>query len=109
MDARRSRALLLIEETPWGETVLVCPLCGCRETHVSEASGFLGTDPCEQADGLPAGVEIAGRTSDRRGALGLTVSGECGHGWTLMLQQRRGSTAVTVRIPRAGKEAFYAC
>jgi hypothetical protein len=37
-------------------------------------------------------------SGERRSALRIDFEGECGHNWTLLLQQRKGKIFVTTRI-----------
>ena len=86
----------LINRSVYGEPVLACPVCGDECSHVQAVYTLLGGD---ESAGLYRGSHLVGReTPYRRDALAMRVSGECGHRWDLVFQQRQGVTLIRIDV-----------
>ncbi len=81
----------------WDCLQLVCPKCGCDCTHVQRAYALEGSDQVEGRSefGELYGVPVGGITGYRRGCLCIEVWGECGHTFTIEMQQHKGATFIS--------------
>ncbi len=86
--------------------VLRCPQCSYDYTHIERVFTLLGSDPQEAA--VYEGTKALGKTRSRRSALVIVLNGECGHRWSLILQQHKGNifveTAVQPTFPLRGDD-----
>jgi len=82
---------MTIAAYPWDQ-VINCPTCGYDYTHIKEAHARIGSDPAEWSP--PLGVQVHGKTENRRSALVIQVTGECDHKWEIVFQQHKGQTFV---------------
>ena len=81
---------------PMSGTIL-CPLCGDEYSQIGRVFTLLGSDALEA--GVYDGTEAVGCTPSRRSALGIEFEGECGHSWSLIIQQHKGNNFVYVDLP----------
>jgi hypothetical protein len=86
-------ARLLREEQ--GDSALLCPVCGFDCSHITRVGTLLGSDEREAT--VYNGTIIIGTTGYRRSAVAIEVDGECGHRWTIVIQQHKGTNYVSVR------------
>jgi hypothetical protein len=95
-----------IKETNWLEGSasndgqwLQCPVCGGIYHHIKYVATEIDPDGDENGDQPYPGTteRIAVSNGSRRPALRIDIAGECGHDWTMLLQQHKGALIVQAR------------
>jgi hypothetical protein len=96
-----------IESAEWHESGgsshdgqwLPCPTCGMRYGHVRRVATEIDPRGDENGDGRYSGTTetIAYHNGSRRPAVRIDIEGECGHDWTLLVQQHKGALILHAR------------
>jgi hypothetical protein len=81
---------------------LQCPVCQGFNNHIARVATEVDPRGDENGDGLYQGTTETVRVANgyRRPALRVDIEGECGHDWTLLLQQHKGALIVQARFER---------
>jgi hypothetical protein len=76
---------------------LICPVCSFTYNHVQKVGTEL--DPGGDETCIYAGTSLVfeRHTGERRSAVRIDIMGECGHNWSLILQQHKGEIYVHLR------------
>ena len=100
-DARNEPATFsVVHQRSGGDWILACPKCGCHYTHIQRVHSLEGSDPFEGGSefGELFGVPVGGVTESRRGALVITVWGECSHTFEIQFTDEQGETSLEARL-----------
>jgi hypothetical protein len=87
-----AQQLIVADGTSWDDTnALLCPICEYPDNHIRRVV----SERSPNADEAPTPYEgtlmtVDPRNAGRRPALRIDISGECGHSWTLLIQQHKG-------------------
>jgi hypothetical protein len=89
--------LIPLKDSKLGQ-YLECPVCEETSHHIKCVGTEL--DPSGDETTLYPGTAIVFEraTGERRSAVRIDLSGECGHDWSLILQQHKGMIQVYARI-----------
>jgi len=80
---------------------LRCPACGEPWGHVARVATEIDPSGDENGTGLYPGTTetVEYRSQYRRPAVRIDIQGECGHNWTLLIQQHKGALIPLARYP----------
>jgi hypothetical protein len=92
METVINSAPLVLDEVYTDEPCLVCPVCGHFCSHIGRVYTRLGSDQYEAA--VYAGTQVGETTDQRRSGLVVTIDGECGHNWRIIIQQHKGINSI---------------
>jgi hypothetical protein len=89
---------------------LPCPVCGMRYGHVRHVATEIDPGGDENGEDPYSGTSetIEHKTGYRRPAVRINIEGECGHNWTLLIQQHKGSLVLHARWPSLDHRAGIA-
>jgi hypothetical protein len=94
--------LIVASGTDWDDSnALVCPLCDRADNHIISVASERSPD-ADEAPSPHDGTDMTvnPRNVGRRAALRINIKGECGHDWTLLLQQHKGRLYCYSRVDR---------
>ena len=98
--APRGHEITWKEREGWeGGAGLTCPVCGDGNHHVELVSTERSADADEAHMYPGTSIEVVEGKSWRRSAVRIDIRGECGHCWTLLIQQHKGALFLIARTP----------
>jgi hypothetical protein len=77
--------------------ILVCPLCGFDYNHIKRVGTELDPEGDETVIYAGTSLVFERTTGERRSAVRIDLDGECGHSWSLILQQHKGRIEIETR------------
>lgn len=107
-EAHYPKAALVWEEASfsYGDNAFIpCPVCGEAYHHVRRVGTEVDPGGDENGDGMYEGTDLQFEhpSGARRPAVRIDIEGECGHEWTLILQQHKGNLVLSARTGWGGR------